>query len=61
VNPARDLGPRLLAWSAGFGMDVFNNFNHFFWVPIVGPTLGAIFGISFYEMTIGAHNKEKKY
>ncbi|KAJ3374275.1 hypothetical protein GGF31_007794 [Allomyces arbusculus] len=44
INPARDLGPRIALAMVGYGSAVFVNFSYYFWVPIVAPILGAIFG-----------------
>jgi glycerol uptake facilitator protein len=45
INPARDFGPRLFAWIAGWGKEAmpgnYGNVNDYFWVPIVGPLIGA--------------------
>jgi len=56
LNPARDLSPRLFTLMAGYGGEVFSfrNFN-WFWVPILGPHLGAIIGFAFYEICVGIH------
>ncbi|XP_070968136.1 aquaporin-10-like [Oncorhynchus clarkii lewisi] len=35
INPARDLGSRLLTLTAGWGTEVFTCYNYWFWVPIV--------------------------
>jgi glycerol uptake facilitator protein len=41
INPARDFGPRVFAWIAGWGKEAmpgnYGNVNVYFWVPIVGP------------------------
>ena len=42
INPARDLGPRLYTWVAGWGNDVWTAADSYWWVPIVGPLLGAL-------------------
>lgn len=52
MNPARDLGPRLFTLAAGWGMDAFTNTGYYFWVPIVAPICGALFGILAYDMLI---------
>jgi glycerol uptake facilitator protein len=43
INPARDFGPRLFAWIAGWGKEAmpgnYGNVNDYFWVPIVGPLI----------------------
>jgi glycerol uptake facilitator protein len=58
INPARDFGPRLFAWMAGWG-DVAlpgtipGSFSWYFWVPIIGPLLGGIIGIFVYDWFIG--------
>jgi glycerol uptake facilitator protein len=52
INPARDLGPRILAYFAGWGPAVFQSHNYYFWVPIVGPLVGGILGIWIYDLLI---------
>jgi glycerol uptake facilitator protein len=45
INPARDLGPRLLAWVEGWKSIAipgdYGNVNFYMWVPIVGPMIGG--------------------
>jgi len=62
INPARDFGPRLFAWVAGWGKvalpGTFNNgmgfhFSNYFWIPIVGPLIGGIIGVLLYDFFIG--------
>lgn len=61
LNPARDLGPRLLAYLAGWGKLAFpGNYDQpgglttqYWWVPIVGPLIGAVVGIFVYDFFIG--------
>jgi glycerol uptake facilitator protein len=57
INPARDLGPRLLAWVGGWGdLAVPGNgpwFTAYMWVPIVGPFVGGVIGILLYDLFIG--------
>ena len=61
INPARDFGPRLFAWVAGWGQvalpgtyhSVGLNFTGYFWIPIVGPLIGAVIGILLYDLFIG--------
>lgn len=55
INPARDLGPRLFTFMAGWGSQVFTASNHFFWIPIVGPLIGSIFGTLTYLFLISNH------
>ncbi|KAG6584889.1 putative aquaporin [Phytophthora cinnamomi] len=59
MNPARDLGPRLFIWSAGWGSRVFSLNHYYFWVPIVAPILGGAVGAFIYEGMIGYHHAEK--
>jgi glycerol uptake facilitator protein len=56
INPARDLGPRILAWMMGWGDAAFpgaqGNLDAYWWVPIVGPLIGAVIGAAIYVFTI---------
>ncbi len=52
INPARDLGPRLFTAVAGWGPDVFRAGNYWFWVPIVGPLIGGVVGVTVYDALI---------
>jgi glycerol uptake facilitator protein len=56
INPARDFGPRLFALIAGWGKIAFpgnyGNINDYFWIPIVGPLLGAAIAAFFYDTFI---------
>jgi glycerol uptake facilitator protein len=62
INPARDFGPRLFAFFAGWGHVAlpgsYNNgagfaFSWYFWVPIVGPLIGGTLGVIIYDLFIG--------
>ncbi|XP_066538883.1 aquaporin-10a isoform X2 [Hoplias malabaricus] len=55
INPARDLGPRLFTFTAGWGIEVFTCFDYFFWVPLVAPLVGAVLGSCFYLVFIQWH------
>ena len=52
INPARDLGPRLFTAVAGWGSGVFSAGNGWWWVPIVGPIVGAVLGGLVYDLCI---------
>ncbi len=53
INPARDLGPRLFTYLAGWGSPVFTAGNGWWWVPLVAPPLGAVLGGFVYDACIG--------
>ncbi|MEU6088505.1 MIP/aquaporin family protein [Streptomyces sp. NPDC047085] len=58
INPARDFGPRLLTYAAGwqslaFGGSVQGSFSGYWWIPIVGPLIGGVVGILIYDLFIG--------
>ena len=54
INPARDFGPRVFAWIAGWGKVAmpgdYGWINTYFWVPIVGPLLGAALAVPAYDI-----------
>lgn len=53
INPARDLGPRLLTAVGGWGSQVFTANQYYFWVPIIGPLIGGPLGAILYEKFVG--------
>jgi len=53
INPARDFAPRLFTALAGWGGEVFNAGNGWWWVPIVGPLIGGPLGGLVYDQFIG--------
>uniref|UniRef100_A0A8C5G1A6 Aquaporin-3-like n=1 Tax=Gouania willdenowi TaxID=441366 RepID=A0A8C5G1A6_GOUWI len=56
LNPARDFGPRLFTYIAGWGADVFTAGGGWWWVPIVAPCVGALLGTLVYELMIEVHH-----
>ncbi|KAI6114373.1 major intrinsic protein superfamily membrane channel protein [Pisolithus sp. B1] len=53
INPARDLGPRILTAMVGYGKDVFTFRNQYWlWCPILGPILGMQAGGLVYDLLI---------
>jgi glycerol uptake facilitator protein len=56
INPARDFGPRVFAAIAGYGSVAlpgdYGNVNTYFWIPIIGPLLGACIGALIYDFLI---------
>lgn len=53
INPARDFGPRLFTFVAGWGSGVFTAANGWWWVPIVAPMIGGIIGAWVYDFLVG--------
>ena len=60
INPARDFGPRLFSYFAGWGKvalpGTFNGpggFSNYWWIPIVGPLIGGVIGVLIYDLFIG--------
>ena len=53
INPARDFGPRMFAWVAGWKEIAmpgnYGNVNTYFWIPILGPIVGAGIGAAVYD------------
>ncbi|MFJ9345285.1 MIP/aquaporin family protein [Streptomyces sp. NPDC101237] len=57
INPARDFGPRVLTWLAGWKSLAFPGngagFTGYWWIPIVGPLVGGVIGVLIYDLFIG--------
>ena len=53
INPARDFGPRLFTFLAGWGSGVFTAANGWWWVPIVAPLVGGVVGGYTYDLFVG--------
>lgn len=53
INPARDIGPRLFTYFAGWGSPVFTQFPNWWLVPIAGPMIGGPLGGFVYQFLIG--------
>lgn len=56
LNPARDFGPRLFTYIAGWGAGVFKAGGGWWWVPLVAPCVGALLGTLVYELMIEVHH-----
>ena len=52
INPARDLGPRLFTYLAGWGSQVFTAGQGWWWVPVVAPMVGGVLGGLVYDSFI---------
>jgi glycerol uptake facilitator protein len=53
INPARDFGPRLFTFVAGFQNTGFA--TDAWWVPIAGPLAGGLIGAAVYDWLIRPH------
>ncbi|KAL4080718.1 major intrinsic protein superfamily membrane channel protein [Scleroderma citrinum] len=53
INPARDLGPRILTAMVGYGKEVFNYRNQYWlWCPCIGSISGMQIGALAYDLLI---------
>ncbi|WP_277093986.1 MIP/aquaporin family protein [Alicyclobacillus mali (ex Roth et al. 2021)] len=52
LNPARDFGPRLFGWLAGWGHNAFPGPNGYWWVPIVAPIVGGLVAGALYNYVL---------
>ena len=54
INPARDFGPRLASFLTGYSTAFRDQYGAlYFWVPIVGPVIGALIGGALYDLLVG--------
>ncbi|CAJ0584136.1 unnamed protein product, partial [Mesorhabditis spiculigera] len=59
INPARDLGARAFA-AIIYGQAAFTAYNHWWWVPIVGPLIGGFVGGFVYLIFIDIHSSSNR-
>ncbi|MDR2970021.1 MAG: aquaporin family protein [Tannerellaceae bacterium] len=60
LNPARDFGPRLVAWIMGWGSAAFpDSSGGFFWVYILAPVVGGILAALFFLYVFEPLMKQK--
>lgn len=52
INPARDFGPRLFCFFAGWGAAAIPSPGNYWWVPIAGPLIGGALGAGAYQVLI---------
>lgn len=52
INLARDFGPRLMAYTLGYGTEVWSAGGYYFWIPMVAPFCGCLFGGFLYDVFI---------
>ena len=53
INPARDFGPRVIAYLAGWGrVAIPGPKNGFFWVYIASPLLGGAAAAAFFRFVV---------
>jgi glycerol uptake facilitator protein len=61
ITPIRDFGPRLFAWTLGYGHLAFPGVRGFEWtIYWVGPVLGAIVGVLIYDYLVKPYYKKLK-
>jgi glycerol uptake facilitator protein len=61
LNPARDLGPRLVAWIFGWGPAAFpDSQGGFFWVYILSPIAGGQVAGLFFTRVLEPHMHRKR-
>lgn len=57
INPARDLGPRLVTLITGWDSEPFKAGDNFWWIPFLLPHIGALIGAAIYMIIELSHPK----
>lgn len=52
INPARDFGPRLFCFFAGWGPSALPSPGSYWWIPILGPLIGGVLGGGAYQLLV---------
>lgn len=52
INPARDFGPRLFCYFAGWGPAAFPAPMNYWWVPVAAPLIGGAVGGALYRYLV---------
>ena len=52
INPARDLGPRLMLLCCGWGQSAFTASPGWWWIPVICCHLGGILGAGLHLVLI---------
>jgi glycerol uptake facilitator protein len=52
INPARDFGPRLFCFFAGWGQSALPSPDNYWYVPIIAPLIGGAVGGAAYQLLI---------
>ncbi|SMO47277.1 MIP/aquaporin family protein [Melghirimyces algeriensis] len=60
LNPARDFGPKLFAWMAGWESVALPAPESYFWVPIAGPIIGGLLGGLIYDRMVRPYLQAKE-
>ena len=53
INPARDLGPRVMISVCGWGWEAFSSHGWWWWIPVVCCHLGGIVGVVIHGVEHG--------
>ena len=58
INPARDLGPRVMISLLGWGGAAFTAHSHWWWIPVLACHLGGLLGVSIHWLLLEQRQKQ---